>query len=315
MKIGIICNHFFGFPSISFLSSINVIAGYAVPQYQHPAILQIKQMATASNLPLIVLRKDNLAGDIKEWLKIINADLVLVYSFPFRIPNDVLLIPKLGFINFHPSRLPAYKGADPIFWQIKNGEKSSCVTAHMMNEKIDSGKIICREEELINETDTYGILENKIAFTTLRCTNKLVNIIMSYDLKTIAEEQICKSSSYFNKPMERDITISWNKYDSGTIKNLIKACNPRYQGALTFFRNIPVRIFEISTEIGAIHNGKPGQVLELIKDEQLLVASNDGLIININIVYVNEGCFSGSCFKKIFNIKPGELFFSPENDK
>jgi methionyl-tRNA formyltransferase len=310
MRFGIICNHLFGLPSINFLANNNLIGGFAVPDLNHSALEQIKQFASVLHVPLTVLNKDNLTSGIEKWLNQINVDAVLIFSFPFKIPSAVLKIPGAGFINIHPSLLPAYKGADPIFYQLKDGISNSGITAHLVSDKIDSGKIICRELQPIDDNDNYGTLENKFAFAALRCANKLVNIISAYDLNSIAEEQNENESLYYRKPQDKDLVIDWNNYDAISIKNLVRACNPKYQGALTFFRNIPVKILEVSIENEIYQNSVPGQVLDTHLDG-LFVASKRREKISIKVIYTNEGCFSGSLFKNIFLVQPGELFTSP----
>ena len=68
-------------------------------------------------------------------------DVACVACFSKRIPAALLAMPRLGFLNVHPSLLPAYRGPAPLFWQWRNGEPHCGVTVHWMDEKLDTGDI------------------------------------------------------------------------------------------------------------------------------------------------------------------------------
>lgn len=70
-----------------------------------------------------------------------EADVVCVACFPYRIPESLLALPKFGFLNLHPSLLPKHRGPHPMFWVMRNGETSTGVTIHFMDEGMDTGDI------------------------------------------------------------------------------------------------------------------------------------------------------------------------------
>jgi len=69
-------------------------------------------------------------------------DLGVSYCYPRKIPKELLNIPKIAFVNYHPGPLPKYKGPNESDDAIKNKEIHWGVTLHHMNEEYDSGKII-----------------------------------------------------------------------------------------------------------------------------------------------------------------------------
>jgi methionyl-tRNA formyltransferase len=74
--------------------------------------------------------------------KIEKFDLGVSYCYPKKISNELLNIPKKGFVNYHPGLLPKYKGPNEYEDAIKNKEIYWGVSLHYMNEEFDSGKII-----------------------------------------------------------------------------------------------------------------------------------------------------------------------------
>jgi len=69
-------------------------------------------------------------------------DLGVSYCYPKKISNQLLEIPKIGFVNYHPGPLPEYKGPNEYENAIKNKETQWGVTVHHMTEEYDSGEII-----------------------------------------------------------------------------------------------------------------------------------------------------------------------------
>ena len=65
-------------------------------------------------------------------------------------------------LNIHPSLLPKYKGLNTHIRVIKNKEKYSGATVHIVNEKLDAGKIIIQERIKILKSYKVKTLEKKI---------------------------------------------------------------------------------------------------------------------------------------------------------
>ena len=65
-------------------------------------------------------------------------------------------------LNIHPSLLPKYKGLNTHKRVIENNEKFSGCTVHVVNSKLDSGKIILQKKIKINKKDNYKTLKKKI---------------------------------------------------------------------------------------------------------------------------------------------------------
>ena len=65
-------------------------------------------------------------------------------------------------LNIHPSLLPKYKGLNTHQRVIKNKEKFSGCTIHLVNSKLDSGKIILQKKVKIYKRDTPKTLAKRI---------------------------------------------------------------------------------------------------------------------------------------------------------
>jgi methionyl-tRNA formyltransferase len=83
------------------------------------------------------LRTDSVQATFDE----LAPDLVCVSCFTRRIPASLLAQPRHGFLNLHPSLLPAYRGPHPLFWQFREGVTETGVTLHFMDEGLDTGDV------------------------------------------------------------------------------------------------------------------------------------------------------------------------------
>ena len=306
MRIGIICNHF-SFLSINYLLTNKLVAGFAVPEAQNPGIRNIELLSETYNFQFNVLHKNNLSEDLIDWLSKINVDAVYIFSFPYKIPEKVLAVPKFGFINFHPGMLPLYRGPDPIFWQLKDGITETGITAYKLDKDIDTGPVIHIEREQIDPSDTYGSLGKKLANTLFKCVAKVTKMIEDNDsvnLKYFKQDE--KNFSYFGNPKKEDLIIEWEKMDAVEIFNLVRASNPKYQGAITFYKSFPVRLLQVYIEELERDVQQSGTIIN--DNSGLKISTIDKKIISIEVIYSVDGYYTGKIFKELFNVHFGERF-------
>lgn len=85
-------------------------------------------------------------------------------AFSVAYGNEIFktdILEKIKIYNFHPSYLPYYKGPSPIQWQIKNREEKWGMTCHVVDEGIDTGRILRRDNYIVNPEDTYQMALDK----------------------------------------------------------------------------------------------------------------------------------------------------------
>ena len=121
------------------------------------------------------------------------------YIFCFRsfyILNKLLRRVNLFAINFHPCT-PKYPGAGGVNYALYNDKYFGC-TAHIMNRKVDSGKIIDVKYFKLRKSDT---LEKVLAKTYALQTKQIIKIVKA----TIVDK------SYINKQLKKNNKIKWAK--------------------------------------------------------------------------------------------------------
>ena len=91
-------------------------------------------------------RDDVNAPDLVARLAALPVDLLLVAGCARVLGPEILAAPRLGALNFHPSRLPDYRGKEPLFWALLRGEPTVAITVHHLTDEIDGGPIVFQRD-------------------------------------------------------------------------------------------------------------------------------------------------------------------------
>ncbi|NBC57067.1 MAG: hypothetical protein GVY05_02115 [Bacteroidetes bacterium] len=94
-------------------------------------------------------------------LKSLDLDYVFGVHFPYIIPQEVLMIPKVGFLNLHPAYLPYNKGWHTPSWAIIDKTPFGA-TLHFMTENLDEGAIIHQKRLVVLPEDTANTLYQRV---------------------------------------------------------------------------------------------------------------------------------------------------------
>ena len=80
------------------------------------------------------------------------ADALIVIAFGQKLLPATVDHARLGAINLHASRLPAYRGAAPIHWAVINGDATTGNSVIRLAQKMDAGAVLAMSETPIGET-------------------------------------------------------------------------------------------------------------------------------------------------------------------
>ena len=194
----------------------------------------VKKYAVARGIP--VYQPEKLRDpEFIEAMKALKPDLFVVVAFRL-LPREVWEIPRLGTFNLHAALLPQYRGAAPINWAVINGENVSGVTTFLIDDGVDTGNIMMREQVHIGENDTAGDLHDRLMEVGSRVVVDTIEGLLSGDMELRLQKSFIQGDEQL-KPapkLNRDIChIDWNA-SSRKIRNLIRGLSP-YPAAWTSF--------------------------------------------------------------------------------
>ena len=101
----------------------------------------IGALAVSAGVPVVPARSVNQPQYIEQ-VRAIAPDVIVSVAAPEVFKAELLGVPRLGCINIHSGRLPAYRGMMPAFWQMAQGEREATITVHRMAEKLDAGDVL-----------------------------------------------------------------------------------------------------------------------------------------------------------------------------
>lgn len=192
----------------------------------------VKKYAVEHGIPVLqpVSLKD---PEFLEALKAWKPDLFVVVAFRM-LPKVVWEIPKLGTFNLHAALLPQYRGAAPINWAVINGEKATGVTTFMIDEGMDTGGIMMREQCLIGPDETVGEVHDKLMEMGSKLVVQTVEAILENNVEMRVQKSFIQGSEVL-KPapkITRELChIDWSGHTKD-IYNLIRGLSP-YPAAFT----------------------------------------------------------------------------------
>lgn len=233
----------------------------------------VKQFALEKELNIYQPEKVKNNKDFIEEMENLNPDVICVVAYGKILPKELLEIPKLGCINVHGSLLPKYRGAAPIQWAVLNGDKTTGITTMYMDEGMDTGDMILKEEVKIGEDETTGELWERLETIG---GELLVKTLKQIEQGTAPREK--QSGEFSMAPMlnKEMAKINWEEQDAKQIKNLVRGLNP-IMGAYTYLDGKKIKFWkvDIATKKEIFAEG-----LEIFRNGTVIVSNpRDGIFI------------------------------------
>ena len=121
--------------------------------------------AKKSKIKFYVIKYDNKINKEKRLLKLLKKfkiKLICLAGFMKILSKNFIKKFNNPILNIHPSLLPKYKGLNTHYKVLKNNDKYSGSTVHLVTPKLDSGKIILQKKVKVSKKDNKNSLEKKI---------------------------------------------------------------------------------------------------------------------------------------------------------
>lgn len=162
-------------------------------------------LAKAHNIPVYTPASLR-TTEVQAQIDMIEADIIVVVAYGFIVPEHVLKSKRYGCLNIHPSMLPRFRGAAPLQRTIIAGDTETAVCIMQMNEGLDTGDIILREDFAIKPDITlqelHDVCANKGAILLLQALNNLASLLKI--------PQALEGVTYAHKLTKEEGLINWN---------------------------------------------------------------------------------------------------------
>lgn len=231
----------------------------------------VKKFSLEHNIPVYQPEKIRKDPVVLEKIKDIDPELNVVVAYGQIIPKSVIDTPKFNSINLHFSLLPKYRGASPVQWAVLNGEQKTGVTIFELNEKMDEGDILAKQEVQIFPREYAYELEGRLAEIGAEFLCQTIDKIE----RLPHEKQDHLKATYAPKIKKEQGRIDWNQ-DAGWVDRKVRAFTP-WPSAFSYLDGKRIKILKGRDKPRKIPDITLGEVL-CVKKEGIEVGCGQGSV-------------------------------------
>ena len=219
--------------------------------------VDLAQFSKLHGIPYLYVEDINSPTTLK-WIRQKSPDIIFCFGWSFLIKQELLKLPPMGILGFHPAALPLNRGRHPIIWALALGLSRTASTFFFMDEGADSGDIVSQRAVEISSEDDARALYNKITeIAKLQITELLPKLA---DKSFFPVSQDSSLANYWRKRQSEDGKIDW-RMSADAINNLVRALTSPYCGAHFYFNNIEIKVWKVELVSNVVENVEPGKVL------------------------------------------------------
>jgi methionyl-tRNA formyltransferase len=222
----------------------------------------------------------------------------VVVAYGQIIPENILNIPNIIFLNIHASLLPKWRGAAPIQRSIIKMDKITGISIMKIIPKLDAGPYLLQENIKIENHDNFTSLSKKLSILGSKLILKALNQLKDKKINFIQQDE--KKATYAKKIEKKESEINWNTPAKNIIAN-INGLNP-FPGV--WFKHLKTRI-KIIKAVEVEKKGKVGEVL----DNSLTIGCKEKSIKILSIQKEGKNILDTKRFLIGYKIKKGEILY------
>ena len=237
-----------------------------------------------------------------EHLREYQPDIIIVEAFGQIIPKAILDMPKYGCVNIHASLLPKYRGAAPIQWAVINGDQVTGVTTMRMDEGLDTGDMIMKEEVQIRSDETGGSLFDRLAETGARlCVKTMAAIDNGTAVYTQQDESKATHTAKIHKELG---SIDWTR-NAEEIECLIRGLDP-WPSAYTRLGDKTLKIWKAAV-LSHEQLAAPGCLVKVSKNT-IWVQAGNGVLELLEVQLEGKKRMTTEAFLNGYTVEEGTYF-------
>ncbi len=191
-------------------------------------------------------------------LKKLKPDLVVVVAYGKILPEKLLNIKNLIFLNVHASLLPRWRGAAPIQRAIMKGDKETGISIMKIVPKLDAGPVLIQSKILISKEINYKEISEKMSDLGAKLIVDAIELIKNNKAKFIPQDET--KVIYAKKIEKMESKINWNE----NAEEILAKIRAFYPNPGTWFDLNGTRI-KITKAIAVEKSGKAGAIIDANK--------------------------------------------------
>lgn len=253
---------------------------------------RLDDLAQGADIPYVEFQNINhteAIETIRKWAP----DLLFVVGLSQLIKSELLAIPRIGCIGFHPTRLPENRGRAPLAWLILDGSHGAA-SFFVINDGVDAGPILVQEPFYVSEQDYASDVVAKMESAIDTALDRWLPLLLAGEWKP--EVQASALATYNGSRKPEDGLIDWY-WSAQLIQTLVRATSHPHPGAHTYVDDHKLTIWRAEIESKTWIRGTVGRIVSADPDKGWLIQTGQGLL------WINETEFAptseGAVFPKL----------------
>jgi methionyl-tRNA formyltransferase len=244
---------------------------------------------------------------VRQW----EPDLLFVVGLSQIVGADLLQVPRVGCVGFHPTWLPEGRGRAPVAW-LTLESRPGAATFFLMDEGVDSGpilaQVLAQEPFFVGPRDNARDVVARMLEAIDRALGRWLPALRAGHWDPVPQDH--RQATMYGRRAPDDGLIQWSK-PAKQIDALVRAASAPHPGAYTYCAGNKLIVWRVEPETATPWRGVPGRVLTVEDGKGPLVQTGDGLLWLSEI----EEVASGDGRPAILPLKPGiRLGYAPEDD-
>lgn len=229
----------------------------------------VEDLARANGIPVHLAKRPD--AELMDRVKRAEPDIIVANNWRTWLPRELYDLPPHGTLNLHDSLLPKFTGFSPVIWALISGASEVGLTAHRMDEGLDTGDVLVQQAVAIGPRDTSTQLVQATIDIIPEVLSEALELIESGD--AIWTPQDLADRTFFHKRAEIDDRIDWT-WPAEDIDRFVRALVDPYPNAYTYFKGQRLRIVQASVS-QCRYGGTPGRVFIREGNGMVIVAGPD----------------------------------------
>lgn len=262
----------------------------------------VKKAAEAHGIEVYQPERVRTKGSIEK-LRKYRPDCIVVVAFGQILPREILEMPRYCCVNVHASLLPKYRGAAPIQWAVINGEKISGVTTMRMDEGLDTGDMILREEVELTPKETGGSLFDRLAQVGADLAVKTLQALEDGTARfTPQNHEEATQVGLIKKSLGE---LDFIQKSAVELERLVRGLNP-WPSTYTYYRNKTLKIWKAVVKEG----GSPAEAgrAVILGKNSFGIQTRDGILVPTELQLEGKKRMTTEAFLCGMKIAEGEYF-------
>ena len=244
---------------------------------------QLNDVASAAGIPCVGFQNINAPETIAQ-IRAWRPDICFVVGLSQLVKSELLAIPRMACVGFHPTWLPRGRGRAPVAWLVHDATPGA-VTYFVMDEGADSGPILVQEPFAVSPRDDAGDVTRTMEQAIGRALDRWLPKLLAGEWNPQPQDD--SLATYHAKRAPEDGWIDWSE-SASDIHRVIRVATHPHPGAYTYLKDRKLIIWRAEIETTYPIRGVVGRVLITDPQRGVLVQTGDGLLWLRDIAWGDE---------------------------